>query len=120
MDFADSKDALVAEIDCTAAGKPLCDANRVKGFPTIKYGDPSALEDYQGGRTYNDLKKFADENLKPSCSPANIELCDDEAKARIEELQALDAELLDTQIKEKEAEIEAAEKEFKDLVEKLQ
>ena len=27
---------LVAHVDCTAEGKPLCDANGVKGFPTLK------------------------------------------------------------------------------------
>merc|ERR1712072_1677520 len=76
--------ALVGDVDCTAAGKPLCDSNGVKGFPTIKYGDPSALEDYKGGRDYDALKKFADENLKPMCSPSNLDLCDDEKKAEIE------------------------------------
>ena len=50
-------------------GKPLCDSNGVRGFPTIKYGSPSALEDYEGGRDFDSLKKFADENLGPSCGP---------------------------------------------------
>jgi len=114
------KDALVASIDCTAEGKPICDANGVKGFPTIKYGDPAALEDYQGGRTYGDLEKFAKENLKPSCSPGNIDLCDDEKKAKIEELQAMDASDLDSQIKTAEGELADAEADFKKLVEGLQ
>ena len=61
---------LVAEVDCTTEGKPLCDANGVRGFPTLKYGDPAALEDYQGSRTYDDLKKFATDTLKPVCSVA--------------------------------------------------
>merc|ERR1711966_226027 len=56
--------------------KPLCDANGVKGFPTLKWGDPADLQDYQGGRSLDDLKKFAEENLKPQCSVANIDLCD--------------------------------------------
>jgi len=50
--------ALVADVDCTAAGKPLCDANGVKGYPTIKYGDPSDLQDYQGGRDSSALKNL--------------------------------------------------------------
>merc|ERR1711978_551447 len=81
--------ALVADVDCTAAGKPLCDSNGVRGFPTIKYGDPSALEDYKGGRDFDALKKFADENLKPMCSPTNIDLCDDDKKAEIAKLQEM-------------------------------
>merc|ERR1712060_730661 len=112
-DFADSETAGVFEVDCTAEGKPICDQNGVQGFPTIKWGDVDNLEDYQGGRTYDDLKKFADENLKPICSPANIDLCDDEKKAKIEELQALSEEELSEQIKTKEDEMAAAEKDFK-------
>eukprot|EP00493_Phyllostaurus_siculus_P014484 UN14708 len=46
-EYKDSTTALIADVDCTAAGKPLCDANGVQGFPTIKYGNPSALEKYE-------------------------------------------------------------------------
>ena len=118
--FADSKTALVADVDCTAEGKPLCDANGVRGYPTIKWGDPSALEDYKGGRDFDSLKKFADEHLKPICSPANIDLCDDEKKAEIEKFSAMSAEDLDAAIKEKEAEMEKAEEDFKNGVSELQ
>jgi len=118
--FADSKTALVGDVDCTAAGKPLCDSNGVQGFPTIKWGDPSALEDYQGGRDFDALKKFADENLKPMCSPANIDLCDDDKKAEIEKFSSMSADDLDAAIKEKEKENETAESDFKTFVEGLQ
>lgn len=121
-EYEGKKDALVAEIDCTdeKGGKPLCDANGVQGFPTIKHGDPAALEDYQGGRDLTSLQKFAAENLKPTCSPANIDLCADDKKKQIEELQALSAELLEEKIKTKESEMKQAEEDFKTLVEKLQ
>ena len=118
--FDGHESALVAHIDCTAGGKPLCDGNGVRGFPTLKYGDPNNLEDYEGGRTFDDLKKFCDENLKPKCGPTNMDLCDDEATAEIEALQALSAEELEAKIAEKTDELEAAEKNFKDEVEKLQ
>jgi len=118
--YKDHASALVADVDCTAAGKPLCDSNGVRGFPTIKYGDPGALEDYKGGRDYNALKKFADENLKPMCSPSNLDLCDDEKKQEIEDMMKLSVEDLNTQIQEGEAKIEAAEENFKTEVEKLQ
>jgi len=119
-DYKGHKTALVADVDCTAAGKPLCDSNGVKGFPTIKYGDPSALEDYKGGRSYDDLKKFADSNLKPMCSPANIDLCDDDKKKEIEDLMQLSAEDLDAKIAKGDKEIADAESHFKKEVEKLQ
>jgi len=118
--FADHKTALVGDVDCTAAGKPLCDSNGVQGFPTIKWGDPSALEDYQGGRDFDALEKFAKENLKPMCSPANIDLCDDDKKAEIEKFQGMSGDELDKAIAEKEKENEEAESEFKTFVEGLQ
>ena len=119
-DFKDSKTALVADVDCTAAGKPLCDANGVQGFPTIKYGDPNALEKYEGGRDYDSLKKFADENLKPLCSPSNMDLCEDDQKAELEKLMAMPQEELSKLITEGEGKIEDAEKTFKDELQKLQ
>jgi len=119
-EFADSKTAGIFDVDCTAEGKPLCDANGVRGYPTIKWGDPSNLEDYKGGRTFNDLKTFAEENLKPMCSPNNIDLCDDEKKAEIEKFSAMGADELEKLITGKESEQEETEKDFKDEVGKLQ
>ncbi|KAL7557474.1 hypothetical protein ACA910_002373 [Epithemia clementina (nom. ined.)] len=111
---------LVAEVDCTTDGKPLCDANGVRGFPTLKYGDPTALDDYQGGRSYKDLSKFAADNLKPICSVSNVELCDDEKKAQIEKFLAMKDDELDALIKTEEEKLEKAEEDFKSEVAKLQ
>jgi len=118
--FADSKTALVGDVDCTAEGKPLCDANGVKGYPSIKYGDPSALEEYKGARDYASLKKFAEENLKPMCSPANVDLCDPEKKAEIEKFQAMSDADLEAAISEKTKLMDEAEETFKTGVSKLQ
>jgi len=119
-DFKDSKTALVADVDCTAEGKPLCDANGVQGFPTIKYGDPNALEKYEGGRDYDSLKKFADENLKPLCSPSNMDLCEEDQKAELDKLMAMDMADLEAAVKEGEDKITNAEKTFKTELQKLQ
>merc|ERR1712087_435520 len=56
----------IADVDCTAAGKPLCEKYGVRGYPTIKYFNPpdEEGEDYKGGRTLADLKKFADAEKK--------------------------------------------------------
>ena len=110
----------VFDADCTAAGQALCQAQGVQGYPTIKWGDPSALEDYQGGRSFDDLKKFADENLKPSCSPANIDLCDDDKKAEIEKLQAMSDEDLEAAIEADEKKMKDAETTFEESVKELQ
>lgn len=119
-EYKDNPTAGVYDVDCTAGGKPLCDSNGVRGFPTIKYGDPNSLEDYEGGRDFDSLQKFAAENLKPVCSPTNIDLCDADKKAEIEKFQAMSDDDLDAAIAEKSAELEGAEKTFKKEVEKLQ
>jgi len=110
----------VVDVDCTAGGKSLCETHGVRGYPTIKYGDPDDLQDYKGGRTLKDLQKFASENLKPVCSPANIDLCDADKKKQIEELQALSADELDAKIKAEEKKQKDAEKTFEEEVDKLQ
>ena len=118
-EYKDSKFGLVAEVDCTAEGQPLCEANGVGGYPTIMYGDPSDLEKYQGGRSYEELKDFAEEYIIPFCSPANMELCDDEQKAEIIKFQAMPDEELVKAIEEKEAEIEKAESQFEEYAEEI-
>jgi len=117
--FSDSATTLVADVDCTAAGKSKCDEVGVRGYPTIKYGDPDDLQDYQGGRDFDALKKFA-EGLGPLCSPANLDLCDEEKKAKIKEFTELGAAKREEMIAEKEAEAAKLESDFKSFVEGLQ
>jgi len=114
------KTSLIADVDCTGEGKPLCDANGVQGFPTIKWGDVSNLEDYSGGREYDDLKKFAKENLKPMCSLANLDLCDEGKKKEIGDLQALSLADLEAKVDEKKKLIKDAEELFESEVKQLQ
>jgi len=115
-----AKTSLIADVDCTTEGKPLCEEHGVQGFPTIKWGDASSLETYEGARDYDGLKKFAKENLKPVCSPANIDLCDDAKKKEIAELQALPSDELDKSIDEKKTQIKDAETTFETSVKELQ
>merc|ERR1712167_423846 len=84
------------------------------------YGDPSSLEDYKGGRTLEALQKFAAENLKPVCSPANLDLCDGDKKTQLEGFMAMSDADLDSKIKEKKTEQEALEETFKTEVKALQ
>jgi len=119
-EFKDSKTALIADVDCTAGGKALCDEVGVKGYPSIKYGDPNNLEDYKGGRDLDSLKKFAEENLGPTCGPANLDLCDDEKKEMITKFSAMSASDLEASIDEKVNAQEKLETDFKEFVEGLQ
>jgi len=119
-EFEGKAGALVADVDCTAGGEALCQKIGVQGYPTIKWGDPSALEDYEGGREYDDLKTFAEENLKPLCSPKNLDLCDADKKKQIEELMKMSESDLEAEIEKKEAEGKEAETFFDAEVAKLQ
>jgi len=118
-EYKDHASILIADVDCTTEGKELCSEHGVRGYPTIKSGDPAAMEDYKGGRTLSDFQKHA-ASLKPSCSPANIDLCDADKKAKIEELQGMSASDLDAKIKEEEKKNGDAEATFKEEVDKLQ
>jgi hypothetical protein len=114
------KTSLIADVDCTADGKPICEQVGVQGFPTIKWGDVSNLEDYQGGRDYDALKAFAKENLKPMCSPANLDLCDEEKKQEIAKFTAMSDDDLAKMIEEKNAEIKKANEDFESATKQLQ
>lgn len=118
-EFKDSKTALIADVDCTVE-EELCSQNGVEGYPTIKYGEPGNLQDYQGGRELDDLKEFASKNLGPTCGPKNLDLCDEEQKKEIEKVSAMSDDDLKKGIEEKESAIEAEEKKFNEDVEKLQ
>jgi len=104
-EYKDSKTVLVGDVDCTAGGESLCKKHDVSGYPTIKYGEPSDLKVYEGGRTMEDLKKFASEKLGPTCGPANLDLCDEVDKKFIKKFQKWDIDELDMAIEEKDEKI---------------
>jgi len=119
-EFAESKTSLVADVDCTAAGKALCEKHGVQGYPTIKYGDPNDLQNYEGGRDYAELKKFAEENLGPSCGPENLDLCDEDTKKQIEDFQNMDSDALEKAIQEGEEKIQKIEAKHQKIVDKFE
>ena len=123
QDFADKSDILIGEVDCTSeddGSEALCNENAVQGFPTLKYGHPLGLEDYNGGRDYASISEFAKENLGPQCGPSNLDLCDDEKKAMIETFMQMSDSDIATLVAEKEQLIKAANDEFEKGVEALE
>jgi len=115
-----ARTSLVADVDCIGAGKALCDLFGVEGFPTIKWGNPAALEDYEGGRDYEGLEAFANEKLMPVCGPTNLDFCDEETKARIAGLIAMPGDELQARIEEGKDEINQARVTFEEEVKKLE
>merc|ERR1712032_1499208 len=118
--MGDHDSVLIADVDCTADGKPMCEEVGVQGFPTIKYGDPNNLEDYEGGRDFKALQKFAKDNLGPRCGPANLDLCDAGNKTMIEGFMKMDGAALQKSIKEQEDKMAKVEKDLEDLLKSLQ
>jgi len=110
---------LIADVDCTAAGKDLCDDLFVQGYPTIKYGDPYDLQDYDGERSLKELEKFAKESLGPTCGPANLDLCDDDKKALLETFMKTSDSDLASKIKDVKDKMEKIQKDFETLYEDL-
>jgi len=116
-EYAESKTALIADVDCTAGGQTLCEKIGVTGYPTIKFGDPSDLQDYKGERTLAALQSFASENLGPQCDLNNLELCDDVDKKFIEKFKKWDMDELDIGIDEKKQKIASLEKSHTKVIE---
>jgi hypothetical protein len=106
--FSGSDKVVIADVDCTGAGEPLCSRFGVEGFPTIKFFNPPDEdgEDYDGGRDFEELSKFA-ATLGPGCSMDKQENCSEEQlkelttvmelpeAARAEELATLQTTLKD-------------------------
>ncbi|CAK0834512.1 unnamed protein product, partial [Prorocentrum cordatum] len=111
-EYKGSSNIIVADVDCTAAGKPLCGKHGVRGYPTILHGDPSTPEGmtkYTGQRSYAALSTFA-AGLKPQCGPTNVAGCKGEEKEFLESIMGLSSEALKSRGDELQVAVEMAEK----------
>lgn len=113
---------LVMEVDCTSEDgeHELCEFFGVENFPTIMYGSSLDLQAYDGGRTYEELSDFAKENLVPTCSAKNPDLCDDEIKENIEAYSSKTTAALELMINQQEKKLNEIEEEYLEDLEDLQ
>mmetsp|Transcript_32798 Transcript_32798/g.77351 ORF Transcript_32798/g.77351 Transcript_32798/m.77351 type:complete len:247 (+) Transcript_32798:129-869(+) len=114
--------ALIGEIDCTSPdGDSLCEQFNVEGFPTLKWGEASGPEDYDGGRDFGSMKAFADKYVtKPVCSVFKISECSEAEKASIAAVEAKsDDELMEVAHNLSER-VQEAEHNFEMEVDKIQ
>ena len=118
-EYEGSETTLIAEVDCTGDGKPLCEENGVQGFPTIKYGSPLSLEDYKGGRDGSALESFA-KTLRPFCNPLTRDNCNDEEVALLDELKEFSIDELEKDVQLAKKGLADAETEFENNVKQLQ
>jgi hypothetical protein len=92
-EYESSTTVIVADVDCTAGGKNLCDKYGVKGYPTIKtfrQGDTEG-EAYEGDRSPEALRKHV-ETLGPACGLENKDICSPEQLAQLEKFAAMSQE----------------------------
>ena len=121
-DYADSKTVVIGDVDCTAAGKPLCDKYGVKGYPTIKYFNPPDEdgEDYKGGRDLPALKKFVESDLGPGCSADTKENCSPEQLKELTTYMEMDAAERATKLDTMKGALKKAEDDHNELLKQLQ
>merc|ERR1712187_299856 len=78
------------------------------------------LEDYEGGRDFKSLQKFAKDNLGPQCGPANLDLCDQGKKDMIAKFMAMSASELKAKITEQDDALKKVDADLEELLKGLQ
>jgi hypothetical protein len=121
-EYENSKTVIIGDVDCTAAGKSLCEKFGVRGYPTIKYFNPpdEEGEDYKGGRSLDDLKKFAANELGPGCSVDALENCSDAQKKELEQYTSMEASERASMLDSLKSALSAAEAKHEALLKELQ
>lgn len=116
-EFVDTPNVMVADIDCTADGKGTCSDNGVQGYPTIKLLVDGKLEEYNGGRSFTDMKREVEKKLnpRPACSLESKDACSPAAREILEASEKMSKAERKTKIKEVEQEIADAKAQIKEL-----
>jgi hypothetical protein len=120
--YEDSKKVIIADVDCTAGGKSLCDKFGVRGYPTIKFFNPpdEEGEDYKGGRDLAALKKFVESDLGPGCSVDAKENCSPAQLTELEKYISMDPAERETKMTKMKEEMKGAEDTHNELLKNLQ
>ncbi|KAL1500353.1 hypothetical protein AB1Y20_013016 [Prymnesium parvum] len=120
--FEGSSTVLIADIDCTGAGEPLCSRFDVEGYPTLKYFNPPDEEGeiYEGERDEAALLEFASTKLGPGCAIGQLQYCTDEEKAELEEVVATPAEDRAKELAQLQRTLKEKEAAHEELLKKLQ
>lgn len=114
--YADTPNVVIGKIDCTQA-EALCSEYGARGYPTIKYVKNGKTEDYNGGRSFSDLKRHVESTLepRPACSLESKEACPARDLKVLEESEAMSKAERSAKIKEVEGDIAAKKKQAVEL-----
>ena len=115
-------DILIGKIDCTKRrNRPICDHYGIDSFPTLMYGNVVDLQVYHGMRSVKDWKhEVINAQLsRPLCGVKTPEVCSARTQFEISKWRNLGIEVLDKELKKKEAQIRKLEDDFDLEVDKL-
>lgn len=120
--YEGSSSILIADVDCTGAGEPLCSRFNVEGFPTILYFNPPDQEGemYEGGRDEESLLDFAKKELGMGCAIGQEQHCSDEEKLELQELAAIPEEERKAELEGLQEDLRAKEEAHEKLLSQLQ
>jgi len=99
-EYAASSSVLIGDADCTVE-QDLCSDHGVRGYPTIKYYSAETGKegaDYQGGRSFDDLKSWVSENIEAKCFIDDQSGCTDKEKGYITKMKAENADKVKAQL----------------------
>jgi len=111
---------MIGKVDCTADGQGTCGQLGVQGYPTLKLVVDGSMQDYQGGRDFNSMKREVESKLnpRPACSLESKDACKPEDRAVLEESEKMSKAERAAKIKEVEQEIKDSKKQAADLEKK--
>lgn len=107
--YSASSSVAIVSVDCTTdENSDLCQEYGVQGYPTLKYFKDGSTdgEDYQGGRSLDELEKFVEEELDKKCIVGTDEEMKKEASNCSEKEQGYATKMRAKQRSERKVQIE--------------
>jgi len=118
--FSDTPNVVIGQLDCSGNAQSTCGQNGVQGYPTLKLIVDGKTKDYNGGRSFDAMKREVESKLnpRPACSLESKEACSKEDRAILEESEKMTKAERLAKIKEVEQEIKDSRKQAADLEKK--
>lgn len=120
------QDVLIGSVDCTDSphGKNLCMRFKLTGLPSLLYGPTSYdgvyLEEYGGGKSFEELKSFASKELVQKCLPGSLDACTPEDRTEMERYLSMSYSELNELIESADMKLREAKDTFNDKKNELQ
>eukprot|EP00927_Polykrikos_kofoidii_P017200 TRINITY_DN1780_c0_g1_i1.p1 TRINITY_DN1780_c0_g1~~TRINITY_DN1780_c0_g1_i1.p1 ORF type:complete len:295 (-),score=63.59 TRINITY_DN1780_c0_g1_i1:270-1154(-) len=106
-EYADTPNVVIVQADCSGDAQQFCGEHGVQGYPTIKTIKDGRTEDYNGARSFAQLKQTVEKKLnpRPACSLESKDACSPKDRAVLEESEKMSKAERSAKIKSVEAEM---------------